>query len=260
LLGQEAKDDAKRLLEKSTDHQVQCICLTLLGQEAKDDAKRLLEKSTDHQVQCICLTLLGQEAKSYAVAQIDNWTHTDPRVLLRCFLILGDTPETRETAAAILSRWSQIVPSEHRIIALQYGVESPLRIQRAQEVLADWVNTKWRPLVTAALRSNWEQPEVVPVCREIINRWHEEIKFQISHGHRRYDGHIVQAMSHPDLHQEALKVAYNMVSQEWQTSGFLTPPLFKQAARVISVRWKTWDLLLEIMEEEATEPVSQESP
>jgi hypothetical protein len=102
LLADEAKDDAKSLLEKSKGHQVLCACLNLLGVDAKDDAKILLADKTTHPfVICTCLNLLGVDAKDDAkILLADKTTH--PFVICKCLNLLDD--EAKDEAKILLKK------------------------------------------------------------------------------------------------------------------------------------------------------------
>jgi hypothetical protein len=242
LLGEEAKDQAKKLLEDPATHpNVLCRCLDLLGEEAKDQAKKLLEDpATPPEVLCRCLDLLGEEAIPFAVKRIRCWTDTDPALLVRCFQVAGATTEAQKAAEEMLTAWDKRVPPMLRIAALRAPFDTPLRMQRALEVLDQWPRHR-RPLVAAALTAFWNDPgAVIEYCRTIISRWHKEIFYRHKHRLPEYDGYIIKALSHPALRQESRKAVQNMLSTEARSPGFLSPELRRQAENIMQGQWPSW--------------------
>ncbi len=241
LLGEEATDDAERLLKESEDYQVLCTCLDLLGDEAKDDAKRLLADPTTHPfVLSTCLKILGDEAEAFAFAveRIRCWTETYPVLLVRCFQVAGETPGAEKAAVEMLTAWDKRVPSLLRVAALRVPLGTPLRIQRAYEVLRNWLR-EYRKLVAAALFVFQNDPDdVTEYCRAIISRWHKEIRYRDGKPHLpEYDGHIIKALSHPALKDDAYDIAQKMLDTE---AGFLSPELRRQAENIIQGEGPIW--------------------
>ncbi len=241
LLGEEAKDDAKRLIKQSKAKEVLCRCLKLLGEEAKDDAKRLINEGATHpSVLSRCLDLLGEEATSVAVERLRSWKRADPALLVRCFQIAGGTPEARKASEEMLGEWNRRVPIRLRVAALRAPFDSPLRIRRAREVLANWLREN-RPLVAAALAVHWDRPEdVTEYCRAILRRWHAEIEYQVKKRLPRYEGHIWKALTHPALRQQASRVVENMLTVEARRPGFLGPMLHEEAQNILQGQWPPW--------------------
>jgi hypothetical protein len=242
LLGEEARDDAKRLLaDSATPPEVLCRCLDLLGEEAKDDAKKLLaDSATLPEVLCRCLDLLGEEAKPFAAEKLRCWTKTNSALLVRCFQVAGAIPEARKAAEEILAAWDERIPRMLQVAALRAPFNTPSRIQRADEILHGWVRQN-RRLVAAALTAYWNNPDdVAGYCGEIISRWHKEIFYQVKHRRQRYGGHIIKALSHPALRQEARKAAQDMLYEEALSPGFLTPGLLEQAENIARGQWPPW--------------------
>ena len=232
---------AKKLLtDNTTISSVLATCLNLLGDEATDDAKRLLAESNDPEVLCKSLKLLGEEAKPFAVEQIRCWTETDPALLVRCFQVAGATPEAGKAAEEMLTAWNKRVPPILRAVALRVPFDTPLRIQRAYEVLHNW-RGEYRPLVGAALTAFWNDPDAVTeYCIAILRRWHQEIFYRHKHNRIAYDGHIIKALSHPALNDDAYYIAQKMLNAEAKSSGFLSPELRRQAENIIQGQGPIW--------------------
>jgi len=240
LLVDEAKDDAKRLLKKSENPEILCTCIKLLGNDAKDDAERLLTESNDSQVHCTCLDLLDDAAKPFALERIPCWTETDPALLVRCFQVAGATPEAGKAAAEMLVAWNNRVPPILRAVALRAPFDTPLRIQRAYEVLHNW-REEYRQLVGAALTAFWNEPDAVTeYCISILRRWHQEIFYRHRHHLIAYDGHIIKALSHPALKDDAYDIARKMLATEAREPGFLSPELRRQAENIIRGEGPIW--------------------
>ena len=242
LLGTEAKDEAKTLLaDPATQREVLCRCLNLLGEEAKNEAKKLLaDPATPPEILCRCLDLLGEEAIPFAVKRIRGWTDTNPALLVRCFQVAGATTEAQKAAEEMLTAWDKRVPPMLRIAALRAPFDTPLRIQRAREVLDNW-RQQYRPLVAAALMAFWNDADaVIEYCEAIISRWHKEISYRHKHRLPEYDGHIIKALSHPALRQESRKAVQNMLSVEAKRPGFLGAELRRQAENIMQGQWPSW--------------------
>jgi hypothetical protein len=260
LLGEEAKDQAKLLLVDSKDKEVLCRCLELLGEEAKDQARQLLEgPTTSSDVLCRCLELLGEEAKPFATERIRNWTETEAEVLVRCFQIAGETPEAEKAADELLAAWDKRVPPLLRVAAIRAPFDTPLRTQRAREVLDDW-HRQYRRLVAAALMAFWNNPDAVTRdCRVIISRWHLEIVYRHKNKKRlqfhNYDGHIIKALFHPALRKEASQAAQAMLYKAKYSPGFLSPELHRQAENIIRGEWQPWAVPGEGITQEQSEQV-----
>jgi hypothetical protein len=203
----------------------------------------LLRESKDKEVLCRCIDLLGEEAKPFAVEQIDAWTEREPVLLVRCFQVAGGTPQAQKAADEMLTAWDKrVVPARLRVAALSAPFDTPLRIQRAQEVLNDWPR-QYRPLVAAAFTAFWNEPEpVAEYCRAILRRWHKEILYRHKHRHPEYDGHIIKALSHPFLRQEATKAAQKMLIEEARSPGFLSTELREQSKNMIQGKWLPWNV------------------
>lgn len=241
LLKEEAKPVARTLLtDKASPSDVLCRCINLLGEEAKDEAKRLLKERKDQEVLCRCLDLLGEEARPFAVEQLDAWTHRKPSLLARCFQVAGGTPQAQKAAAEMLTAWDKRVPALLRVAALRAPFDTQLRIQRAREVLNDW-HRQYRPLVAAALTAFWNNPEAVTeYCRAILSRWHKEIFYRQKRRLLEYDGHIIKALSHPSLRQEACKAVQDMLAEEARSPGFLGTWLRQHAENIMQGEWLPW--------------------
>jgi hypothetical protein len=101
ILGKEAKEDARHLLQVEDQHpRVITACLNLLGKEAKEDARRLLQvKNQNSAVITACLNLLGKEAKESAryLLQINN---QNVEVIKACLKLLSE--EVKEDARRLL--------------------------------------------------------------------------------------------------------------------------------------------------------------
>ncbi|GEM_PF-2558801 len=240
LLGDEAKADARRLLKESKDHQVLCRCLDLLGAEAKADARRLLKESKNHEVLCRCVGVLGDEAQSFAIERIRNWKQTDNGLLVRCFQVAGAAPEAREPSQEILRASADRVPARVRAAGLRAPFDSDLRAKRANEVLSHW-QSQYRPLVSAALTAYWNDPDgATDYCRAILWGWMAEINYQITNRRHRYDGHIIKALTHPALREEATQAAHEMLVLEATQPGFLSMHLEKWAKEIVEGIWPPW--------------------
>jgi len=246
LLGEEAKEDAKRLLANPSTHfAVQCRSLDLLGEEAKGEAKQLLAVSKNKEVLCRCLDLLGNEAESFVVERIRRWHEADHSVLARCFKVAGSTPPAQKLVEEVLINWDERYPHHLRIAALRLSPDKPLRIQRACEVLRNWSHEN-RSLVNAALIVLWSDHDATTqCCREILERWHQEISYPRERRLPVYDDHIMRAISHPALRSEAVKTAQGMLSAESKSPGLLTDALRRQAESVAAGRWSDREALEE---------------
>jgi hypothetical protein len=140
----------------------------------------------------------------------------------------------------MLAAWDERVPPFLRVAALRAPFDTPLRVQRALEVLRNWPR-QYRPLVAAALMVFWNNPKaVVDYCRAIMDRWHQEILYRHKHRRPEYDGHIIKALSHPALRQEAREAVQDMLYVEARSPGFLSPELHKQAQNIMQGQWLPW--------------------
>jgi hypothetical protein len=245
LLREEAKPKAHHLLKKSQDHEVLCRCLDILGEEAKEESRQLLQKSQNEQVLGRCLKLLGEEGRSFAQQKIACWTETSSMLLIQCFTVAGDTPEAQEAANQILSRWKagEKFDSRYKIVALRAPFDTDLRKERALAVLRNWYR-EYRPVVTAALTAFWNESNTVTYyCRKILKQWQKEIEYQHKNKHKhrnRNDGHIIKALSHPELKEEARKAAVQMLRVEDLSPGFLTELLLQRAVEITQGQFPSW--------------------
>jgi len=242
LLGEEAKPAARTLLaDKHTASDVLCRCIDLLGEEAKPAARMLLtDKATASDVLCRCIDLLGEEVRPFAIEQLDAWTHRSPSLLARCLQVAGEIPQAQKAADEMLAAWDKRVPKSLRVAALRAPFDTQLRIQRAREVLNDW-HRQHRRLAAAALTAFWNDPEAVTeYCRAILGRWHKEVLYQQKRRLPEYTGHIIKALSHPSLRQEACKAVQDMLAEEARSPGFLSTELRRQVENMIQGNWPPW--------------------
>lgn len=269
LLNQDAKNEAKRLIETSDSHEVLCTCLNILGNEAKEHAKQLInEKDTHPYVVCACLDLLGDEGSDeanyflysathpfilskcisilksdaipFAVEQIKNWRKVNKSLLVRCFQVAGNTTEARYAAEDMLKEWDNHLPSILRVVALRVPFDTSLRIKRAEEIISSW-QRQYRPLVSAALSAYWNNPNKVELCcRSILHRWHSEILYQKKRRIKRYDGHIIKALSNPLLKTEAKDAAEKMLIIEKSEPCFLSDELSRVVHDIADGIYPQW--------------------
>jgi len=241
LEDEEAKEEAERLLAKSKDKEVLCRSLDLLGKEATEQARRLLADPATHpHVVCRCVGLLGEATKPFAVQCIRSWTETDAALVARCFQVAGATLEGRKAAEEMLEAWDESVPPQLRVVALRARLDTPVRTQRAHEVLDVW-RRQFRPLVTAALTAFWNDPDsAIGYCRAVLARWRQEIVYRHKRRLPEYAGYIVKALSHPGLRQDARKAVQEMLLAEAESPGFLSGELRRQAENIMSGEWPPW--------------------
>ena len=96
-------------------------------------------------------------------------------------------------------------------------------------------------MVGAALTAFWNDPYVVTeYCRAILSRWHQEILYRHKNNKMAYDGHIIKALSHPALKDDAYYIARKMLDTEARSPGFLSPELRRQAENIICGEGPTW--------------------
>jgi hypothetical protein len=202
-VGVEAKEDARRLLKESHDHEVITACLNLVGVEAKEDALRLLKESKDHQVISVCLNLLGVEAKEDACRLLKESKNMS--IISACLKVLGS--DARDEATEILNHWM----------------------------------SKPRFLVAAALKAFTDDPDSAEMyCRDILNNWERDIEYSIRKQKQKYSGHIVTSLAHPKLGKTAKIVASAMLKKEQQATGFLGQLLFKSAQAISQGKILVW--------------------
>ena len=200
----------------------------------------MADRATPPDVLCRCLDLLDEEAKPFAIEQIGAWPEREPALLVRCFQVAGDTPQAQKASEEMLTAWNKRVPALLRVAALRAPFDTQLRIQRAQEVLNDW-HRQHRPLVAAALTAFYNDPgAVTEYCGAILRRWHQQIFYRHKHRRPEYDGHIIKALSHPSLRQEAYKTVQDMLAEEARSPGFLSTELRQQAENMIQGKWLPW--------------------
>jgi len=96
-------------------------------------------------------------------------------------------------------------------------------------------------LVGAALTAFWNEPDAVTeYCISILRRWHQEIFYRHRHHLIAYDGHIIKALSHPALKDDAYDIARKMLATEAREPGFLSPELRRQAENIIRGEGPIW--------------------
>ena len=100
ILGDEAKEDAKRLIKEHDNPLLIAACFGIVGAEAKEDARRLLKENEHPHVLAACLKILGKEVQEdakYLLKKSDN-----SALLCVCLNILGD--EAKEDARRLLKK------------------------------------------------------------------------------------------------------------------------------------------------------------
>lgn len=241
ILKTEATVYASSLLSKKIHPYLVCKCLDVLGEVAKKEANVLLLDSTTHpHVLSKCLAILGEDAKTIAIEKLRTWKAENKTLLVRCFQIAADSPEGREAANEMLVQWDKNVPPLLRSASLRASTDIFLRCDRAEEILNTW-QRQFRPLVTAALSVYNNQPEQVEkYCRNIVQRFYSEITYQIRKKQKRYDGHILKALSNPYVRIEAETAVKSMMEIEEINPGFLSDLLYEQVNCIIEGDWPLW--------------------
>ena len=96
-------------------------------------------------------------------------------------------------------------------------------------------------MVAAALTAFWDDPNAVTeYCIEILRRWHPEILYRHKRHRPEYDGHIIKALSHPALKDDAYYIARKMLNAEAKSPGFLSLELRRQAENIIRGEGPIW--------------------
>jgi hypothetical protein len=245
ILGDEAKEDARRLLEASQDQQVQTACLRILGDEAKEDARRLLEESPHPYVHLACLKLLKNDsyAHDYALRLLDNWKSTNHKLINQAFVTVGDNKDFQDR---VLSKfdddWNKY-PSAYKAIILRTTIDSPIRLQRAHDIVKDWRKYS-RHLVSDALTVFYNCPDKVATqCESIVLAWERELNYAIKNRRQKYSGHIIKAMAHPSLKILVKKSAKDMLIKESKSPGFLDKEMKTTAENILAGRFHPWSKL-----------------
>jgi len=160
-------------------------------------------------------------------------------VLCKCIDLLKDEAEFF-VIEEIFLEWTRRFPASLCAAVLRNPFDSPLRIQRANEVLSSW-QRHHRRLVTAALTVYQNSPErVEKYCRAILQRWKAEINYKIKNQQKRYDGHIINSLCHPGLRRLARKVVQEMLAMEAKQPGLLSNELHELVIKIKEEQWPPW--------------------
>uniref|UniRef100_UPI0040562F3F NB-ARC domain-containing protein n=1 Tax=Candidatus Electronema sp. TaxID=2698783 RepID=UPI0040562F3F len=103
ILGDEAKESAKRFLQESNQPTILTSCIKILGDEAKEDAKRLLKEHQNPALITACFAILETEARE------EMWhflkESNQPDILIDCLKILGN--DAKDDAKRLLKENNQ---------------------------------------------------------------------------------------------------------------------------------------------------------
>ena len=103
----------------------------------------------------------------------------------------------------------------------------------------------------AALAAYENTPEeVAGYCKAILRRWKAEIDYQIRNRLRRYDIHLIKALSNPEIRPGARRVAEEMLNVETKQPGYLSASLHDWVKKIMDDEWPSWST---VAEEEETE-------
>ncbi|HNE03415.1 MAG TPA: NB-ARC domain-containing protein [Anaerolineales bacterium] len=225
LLGTEANDEARRLLKQDNQYQeVIMACLNLLGTEAKDEARRLLKQDDQFQdVITECLSILGDEAKEDAKRLLKQGNQ-NPSVIISCLDILGIESSGFVTKELISGNWDNLTgPLKIKILSIP--IKEKIREQKAMEILTKYYLYQ-RSLVKTALDVfNKDYQKVKKTCLEILQKWESDYDYYQKKGSPKYSGHIIKAMRHPELRNQAKLVAIEVLNKHEEKPGYLDEEL-----------------------------------
>ena len=175
LLGAEAKEKANELLNEERQHpNVICRCLELLGEEAKEDARKLLTRSgQNREVICSCLAFLGPEVKEKA-HELLNEERQHPNVICRCLELLGE--EAKEDARKLLKEPGQYPDVLCRCITI--ASDTPEAQKVVESILLRWqagekLNFAYK---NAALRVPFDTKLQKKMALQVLKQWHRELR------------------------------------------------------------------------------------
>lgn len=203
------------ILTSPEQHESQVVAkaLGLFGSSMPDAVAGLLVEISPPHVQARAIQILGEDAAPFARSRLERWREVPGHVLARCFQVAADTEEARSCAHEILSERDDSISESVLMSALRNAPDSDLRVALALEVLDAW-RRRYRPLVTAAMMAFWSQPErVAGHCSDILGSWRAEISAQRRKPKiKRYEGHILKALSNPECETEAHRAAEEIVA------------------------------------------------
>ena len=242
LLNNRDVEDLKWLLQNyGIRADIALKCLDLLGEEAKAEAKRLLEQSDNAQVIAKSVSLLGHEASGFAAEKLARWREVNPALLSSLFRVAVDTVEAEKASLDMLENWDSLPDFLKPLtLSLPLSKASALKIKHAKAILHNWKANN-RFLVHASLIALEERPdEIEHTCRSIIQNWYREISYQLKKNKQRFDLHIIKALSHPDLRDVSTEAAYSMLLEETNESFSLTQDLRTTAKKISQETWPQW--------------------
>lgn len=263
LLGKEGEKKAKKLLQQDgTSAAAICACLSSLRRTAREDAERLLLTSDDINVLLACLNILRRSTKNHgettgikppaltkttrnneliAAKLIQKWEVLPPYVIKKYAYPYLSKEMLKETVTEMSSHWHTLSLRQKETM-FEINVHTPEKIQFATDILKKWFVYN-RRIVTAALCVFSElYKDVNYPCNQIIDQWQREIDYLRERKRPIYVGHILKAISHPELHDQSFLACRNMLDAEARTSGYLTLELKHCADNVVYYRqWPKWD-------------------
>lgn len=232
LAGPDGARRGIKILERPGDHPPAVLAksLALFGSLVPEAARELLREDSAPEVQARAIDVLGEDAAPFARRQLLKWRAVNPTMLSRCFQVAKESRESTQAAQEILEDFDRSIPATTRVSALRNAPDTPLRTKRAMEVLEDWRKT-YRPLVTAAMMAFWAQPALVATpCQAILRSWRNEVVFQQRRPpHKRYQGHILKAMSNPSCNAVSVHAAKEILAADEEDSD-LVPDLLRKGA------------------------------
>ncbi len=130
----------------------------------------MLKESQSQDVLMACLKLLKNDnyAQEFALKLLDNWKTTHHTLINQAFLAVGVNKHFQDRViSAFEDDWNKY-PSAYKAVILRIPIDSPIRLQRAHDIVKNW-RKYYRPLVSAALAVFYNCPEKVTAqCKSIV--------------------------------------------------------------------------------------------
>jgi len=242
------KDSIEKYLRNFLDSSfnAETIARALKLLKDKDKALSLLKIDVNPLVLVQCLKLLGIEylqTQKFAIELIksNQWQSINPPLLVQCIRVSNGHPEFYEIVFEILRDFDQF-STDIQISALRFPHDTEIRKIRASEILSKW--KKCPPnLVAAALSVYWDDPiRAQNICKDILINLETKLRNKsFDFKGSWYHGHIVKALSHPELRSLGKRIAYEMLAKERMSQGFLPEDLHKWVISIIEEnKWPIW--------------------
>ncbi|MCF7918883.1 MAG: hypothetical protein K9N06_03095 [Candidatus Cloacimonetes bacterium] len=244
-----AEELLKKNRKKTLTHQIICSCLDILRETSigKTFAEELLiknkVKTVNNQIICVSLAILKEtvSGKTFALELLDNqnWRQVDWNIVWRALDCIAFHKLSNRIISDIIRDWKSGHNRGEGVNRRFYNIlRIPFQHQKewaefAKNLIKNWMMYNRLIISNIIISYKSMSSEILPVCKDILNRWEGEIKYQVKKKYCIFDNHISLSLAHPELKDLAREKSQEIIEYDTVNPGILTLPLIDTAKKII---------------------------